>query len=410
MKHLKGSSLPTVMVICILISLLILFAITLFDINLLSYSVYHKMKQGKEDVNSAFVLYCNDSTFIDSFDTEQAYTLYEDRPSSAIQLQVKPWGFYECVSVSTSDKKISTFQILGKAQECIYEAALWVCSQDVMLSLAGKTEINGKVFIPINGVNYVQLGSVPFRGKELEDGNIDLSEKELPLLDSLRLEMVDKLCDRDNAVLFPSHQERKTYYSFEEEASHFLLSEITDLQIRGNVVLYADEIVLTHESKLSDVILVARKVTLDKGFSGSLQIIAQDTVLVKDNVQLQYPSGVYLRGNEGQTYLDLGKHSKLDGYAIVLGNTERTYGLSIEHSYSQDSTAVFNGLLYVDGIADIRGEFAGALYLKECYYFPENGIYAGTINDAKISRNNQIAYPFLFSETSYQRKVIKTVY
>lgn len=410
MKHLQGSSLPTVMVISILISLLILFAIALFDINHIFYSVYHNVKQSKEDINSAFVLYCNDSTFLDVFEKEQGYALYEDKPSSTVQLQVKPWGFYECVMVSAADKELSSFRILGKTQECNNEAALWVCSRDMILTLAGNTEVNGKVFIPINGVSYAQLGGVPFQGKELDDDHIDLSKKELPLIDSLYLRMIDKLYDEEDVSFLPSQQEIKPYYSFEEKTSHFLLPKMTDFQIRGNVVLYTDEIVLTHESKLSDVILVARKVILDEGFSGSLQIIAQDTVLIKDNVQLQYPSGIYLRGNQGQTYLGLGKHSKLDGYAIVLGNTEHNYGLSVEHNYSQDSTATFNGLLYVDGIADIRGELSGALYLKESYYFPENGIYAGTINDAKISRGNQIAYPFLFSEASYQRKVIKTVH
>lgn len=410
MKHLSGSSLPTVMVICVLLSLLILFAISLFDMNILFYSVYHNTKQHKEDINSAFVLYCNDSTFLALLEKEQEYKLYEDKPSSTIQVQMKPWGFYECVTISTSENKFSTSRILGKIQDCNYQAALWVCSRDMVLSFAGKTEIDGQVFVPINGISYVQLGNIPFTGKEIEDYNIDLSERELPKLDSLTLDMIDKLRDGKDVNPFPPKHEAKPYYSFEEETSHYFLSDNTDLQTRGNLILYADEITLTSESKLSEVILVARKVTLDKGFCGSLQIIAQDTVVIKDHVKLQYPSGVYLKGNEGRTYLSLGKHSKLDGYAIIFGTTERSYGLSIDHNYSQDSTAVFNGLLYVDGIADIRGKLSGALYLKECYYFPENGIYAGTINDAIISRNNEIAYPFLFSEASYRRRVIKTVH
>lgn len=413
MRLFSASALPTVLVISVLVSLLVLFSIMLFNIDALFYSIFHTGRQQKEDLNSAFVLYCNDSTFLKIFEDVNSYLLYEDRPSSAVSLQVRPWGFYECVTVSANDGKAVSVRLLGKVQESSFEAALWVCSRDMILSLAGGTEVEGKIFAPINGLSYVQLPDHHFSGTTLDDSCVDLSERELPTIDSQYFEPAKTLINQQEILTFPSGEAAKPYYSFQEKTAYFYYPEVVEpLHVRGNVVLYADSVSLMAGSILSDIILVARKVTVEEGFTGSLQILATDTVILKDNTHLRYPSGIYLKGNQGKTYLSLGSHSTLSGYAIVFGDVENQSGssLQVDNNYHQAVTANFSGLLYVDGIADIRGEFSGSLYLKECFYLPENGLYAGTICDARISRNRRIAYPFLFSHSSYRRKEIKMVY
>ncbi len=412
MKTLKGSSLPTVMVICVLISLLVLFAIALFDMNNLFYANYHAGKQRKEDINSAFVVYCNDSTLTSLLDREGGYQLYEgDDASLPVHFEIQPWGLYECVTVYTADHTYHSTRLLGKKQDCEYEAALWVCSRDMVLSFAGRSEIKGTTFIPINGISYIQLGDIPFEGKEIRDEYIDLSEVELPPIDTAYIKRLETCRKRADMAALPAKKEADPYYSFRDPTVHFDLADHSGpLCVRGNAVLHADEITLTPEDVLSDVILSARKVTIEEGFAGSLQIMATDTVIIKEHVQLRYPSGVYLEGNDGMTYLEIGNHSQLNGYAIVFGTTEKSSGIHIDENYRQDSTAVFRGLLYVDGIADVRGELSGGVYLTECYYLPENGVYASVLKDARISRNNQMVYPLFFAHSAYRRKEIKTIH
>jgi hypothetical protein len=411
MKKLEASALPTVLVISVLICLLVLFAFVLFDINALFYSNYHYARQQKEHLNSAFVLYCNDSTLLSSLGQENEYLLYKEDQSSQVRYEIRPWGFYEYVTISTQDEKFHSTRLIGKSQDCEYGAALWVCNRDMALSLAGTTEIKGPVYIPINGINYIQLGNEKYQGQMIDDYYVDLSEKELPDIDSSYLETVDRLRNQQGISSFPTGEEAKQYHSFKNETLHFSIPENTDdLSARGNIVLHAGEVTISSNAILSDVILVAKKVTIEDGFAGSLQIIASDTVIIEDNVHLRYPSGIYLNGNKRKTYLSLANHSRVDGYAIVMGNCEGGSGLHIDQNYRQKSTATFQGLLYVDGIADVSGEIYGAAYIKECYYLPENGIYAGTLHSVKIHRSDKIAYPLFFSKSMYKRKEIKTVY
>ncbi len=413
MKKLKASALPTVMVISVLVCLFVLFAFTLFDINALFYANYHSKRQQKENLNSAFVLYDNDSSLVSSLENSNyEYQLYKDEPSSVVHFAIRPWGFYESVCVHSISNDYHSIRLLGKTQDCEEEAALWVCSRDMALSLAGTTRIDGPVFAPINGINNIQLGNTPFSGKEIDNSDIHLAEKELPDVDSVYLKQIESLRKWEKVSSFPSQDDKtKQYYSFKEETSRFALPRTTEgLVLRGNLMLYADEVTISKESVVSDVILVARKVIVEAGFVGSLQILASDTVILKEHVQLRYPSGIYLKGNESKTYLNIGSKSCVEGYAIVFGSVERGNSLTVDSNYRQESDAVFHGLLYVDGIADINGTLLGAVYVKECYYLPENGIYAGTLYNVKIARDKQIAYPFFFKKSEYRREEIKSVY
>lgn len=410
MKRVRAFALPTVIVISILICMLILFAISLYDFNNLYYSYYHRVKQQKEDINSIFVLYCNDSTLLKKSNKEGSFQLYDDRPQTFVSIKAKRWGLYECAEVHASDDSYSSIRLLGKAQDCEYEAALWVCNKDLPLSLGGEAEVKGKAYIPAIGIKYVGLGDLPFQGKEIKDYYIDLSERELPEVDRANLYLKDKYLKETKVIPLPGDSGYQAYYSFSGEETHFYIPDnIKQFTARGQVVLHGDEVALSAGTLLNDVILIARRVTVDEGFRGSLQIIATDTVILGKNSHLYYPSGVYLKGNNDRTYLKMDANSMLDGYAVIFGTTENNNGNDVEENFWQAPTAMFNGLLYVDGIAQLQGKCYGGAYLKECYYLSPDKGYDVTICNAKIYRNSQIGFPFFFKQSEYRRKEIKTL-
>lgn len=179
--------------------------------------------------------------------------------------------------------------------------------------------------------------------------------------------------------------------------------------MHGHIVLHADETVISPSATLQDVILLARKVTIKSGFKGSLQILATDSVIIEDHVRLEYPSGICLKGDSTKTYLSIGEASVLKGYAIVFGRVDTNFSFTIKENYHQNPTATLFGLLYIDGVSILNGNVSGAVYLKRCYYIPENGLYSNTLYNTQIYRNNQIAYPLLF-KAPYRRKEIKSLH
>lgn len=134
-NRLEAATLPVVMVISVLILLVVLFVYSLWDMNFLYYSSYHYKKQQQENLNSAIVLYSNDSTFLRDYNEEKNFRLYETDSASTVRFFSQQWGFYESVNVSSHNGNFSFTRLLGKKQECDHKAALWLCDRNRALSL-----------------------------------------------------------------------------------------------------------------------------------------------------------------------------------------------------------------------------------------------------------------------------------
>lgn len=405
--YLKATTLPVVMVISVLILLVVLFVYSWWNMNFLYYSTYHYKKQQQENLNSAIVLYSNDSTFLPEYNEEKTFQLYETDSASQVGFFSQQWGFYESLRVSSHNANFSSTRLLGKKQECDHRAAFWLCDRNRALSLTGETEIRGRIFIPLNGINYTEIDGEYYKGEEILYSRMSIAGTQLPAIDSTSLVFAENLNEyRDRSDRLPATT--KTYYSFHEPTNYFNVSENTDeIILRGNAVLFADDLKISASSEINEAIIVARKVTIENGFKGSLQIFCSDTVLIKENVTLQYPSGIYLDAEIDYPYVSMADHSEINGYVIVLGRIRDEELLF--PSYRQSENSLLRGLLYVDGTTNFRGEISGAVYLKDCFFTSNQNVYAGTLYNTRISRNNNIAYP-IFLSGEYMRKEIKSIY
>lgn len=407
MKKVKASALPTVLVISVLILILILVAFQLWNISAFYYAHYHFIKQQKFNLSSAFTLYYNDSTFTDKLDKDEKFQLYEQDNRSIIYLEHQSWGLYECVSTHNFDHSLSSVRLVGKAQDTYRCLALWLCERDNSLSLSGEADITGEVFLPKNGINYVTLNTDSYQGNPISSTHIHTSEKDLPPIDSIYLQQIEKFRKLSTTLIedIPPH-----YHSFSNNLICALAPERSEeLYAKGKIILYGDIVVIPSSWQLSDILLVARHVTVEEGFSGSLQIVASDTVIIREGAYLHYPSGIYLSGNNDNTSLHICKKAQIEGYAVVKGDVEGGDGFIVDIHYRQDESSTLTGLVYVDGRAHLEGIISGCAYLKDCYYLSGESMYSGLIYNGKIIRNNSVAFPFLFKESGYRRKEIKRV-
>ncbi|MEA4918886.1 hypothetical protein [Proteiniphilum sp.] len=405
--RLTAATLPVVMVISVLMLLVVLFVYSLWDMNLLYYSSYHYKRQQQENLNSAIILYSNDSTFLREHNEEKTFRLFETDSSSTVRFLSKQWGLYEALHVSSHNGNFSSTQLLGKKQECDHKAALWLCDRNRALSLSGGTEIRGKIYIPLNGINYTQIDGDYYRGEEIPYTRLGIADAQLPPIDSTSLVIPESLKEyREQSDELPTTTQ--TYYSFLEPTRFFSTIENPDeIVLRGNAVLFADELKISASSKINEAIIIARKVTIEEGFTGSMQIFCSDSVMIQENVILQYPSGIYLKAEIDYPFVSLSDNSEMNGYVIILGRIRDEELLF--PSYRQSDKSLLRGLLYVDGTTNIRGEISGAVYLKDCFFSSNMNVYAGTLYNTRISRNDNIAYP-VFLSGKYTRKEIKTIY
>ncbi|MDR0938385.1 MAG: hypothetical protein LBN29_03370 [Mediterranea sp.] len=393
MKKVSASALPTVLVISVLLLVIVLMAFELWNANTFYYIRYHARKQQEMHLTSALTLYRNDSLLAGRLLEGNAYQLYEDDPRSAVILREQPWGLYERVDAANADSTAAASWLVGKARDIPTRPALWICDREHSLTLAGEAGVDGEAYLPKSGLNYGMFHQRPYSGEPLATARIRTAGKELPAIDSAAVRRMD-------ALLSASPREGEPISALSDEG---------DAPSRRQTSLYGDKVKIPGSWKLTDVLLIARHVTVEAGFSGSMQIVASDTVIIEEGATLRYPSGVYLhgRGGKNKTHLHLCADARLEGYAIVFGDADGSDGFAVDIHYRQEKGSRLSGLLYVDGTAHVEGAVSGAAYLKECYFLTDEEMYAGLLFNARFERSDDRAFPLLFRNGGYQRRVAK---
>ena len=409
MKHFSAHILPTVLVVSIIILILVVLTFSLLDLNSLHYSHYHFSKQQKYHLDSAIELYCHDSLLLSSLEPDSSCQLYPDDHFSKVYYGMSQWGLYECLDVANYNKKISKKKLFGKHIENKFKASFWINNRNRALSISGQTKLEGKLYVPGGGINYINVNSSYYSGDLIPDSIIRVSENELPKLDSLNMMYIENLINQTSHKAFETlRKEDQLSNSFDNNARYLLAKDdLENIHLSGKLILVGNELTIFPSANIKDIILICSKVTIKEGFWGSLQIFARDSAIIENDVFLSFPSGIYIHGDSCQSYLRMGNHSSIDGYAIIMNKIEND---ELHSNFKMDANAMIRGLLYVDGSAEINGCVKGATYINDCFYKPnEEYFYAATLYDAKICRDDYFPYP-LFFEGSYTRREIKLLH
>lgn len=392
------------MVVSVLISLLILCALSVSELDRIEYSVYHKKKQRVLDLHSAAALYCADSLLMKG-DASVKLSLFGTEESE-VSILVRKWGLYEVMTATCGDLPFSRSCIFGRSSDCPYEAALWVSDMNRALSMAGESVVSGPVFVPVSGINYTEINGYPFKGACISEDFISVSSSRLPEVDSASVEYIDSVRRLSSQAWYYLNN-GEGYQSFSEETLlSYGRSGDRAYRLGGNRILFADNLTIDKESQMDDILVFARAVTIESGFRGSMQVFCTDTIIVKKDVRLEFPSGVFVSGSK-HPFISLATDSIVAGYVVVLTEGEADKQL-LYPCLKQMPGNYIRGLLYVDGACCIQGTVKGASYLRDCYYEYEGNKYPGVLYNINISRED-IAYPMVLIG-GYNRHEVKKVF
>ena len=394
-KQLPAFVLPSVLVLSTIILLIILSGYSAMTLQMQEYAAYHEYRQKRLDIRSALALICRDSMICPANDSASV-RLFSGHD---IKLYVSKWGLYESVEIAAGD--MSKHFLLGKENECRYKAALWTCDLKRPLSLSGDTRIQGLAYIPAGGINYSDALTDYRPEQDIGITDLRLSGNQLPPTDatvSRQLRMLMDISDNTGTGIDID----ESYHSFSKPTAIIMTSDIKGTYM-GNLILTGDHIEFHKEATVSDIIVSANTVRIKTGFKGRAQIFCSDSVIVEAGAKLEYPSGIYMENTN--PYIEIRTGSSVYGYIVVKDNDVS----SRQICYVQKPGTSIKGLLYVDGICDLKGHISGAAYIKDCFHRDRDYLYSKTLHDVHIERNDSIAYPILLSGT-YTRKPIKNLH
>lgn len=398
-KNIRAFALPAVMVVSVLLMTVIAMALSLLSLDGQTYSEYHMEKQQMMDLESAMVIYSHDSTMFVSADSVMQFLpwLSED---TGITVCRKEWGLYECITASDRNGNIIT-RLFGRNSDSAEEAAFWICDRNRALTLGRDARLSGTIFIPPNGINYTL--DIHERYEKIPEKRLKISSPQLPATTHGLSDMILNLMNSPTGT--ERYRGGQICNSFRSKTVTVALSPDDSIfRIRGNVIMYGDNVTIAKESEIHDAILCARKVTVSNGFKGRLQIFCRDTVSIGSGAALEWPSGIFVASDSGRPHVELASSSNITGYVAVTGADDDP-GMS-HPGYVQDNYARLSGLLYADCSCRLAGTIKGAAYVRDCFHSCNGMKYPGTVHAAEISRNSGIAFPILM-QGKYKRKAIK---
>jgi hypothetical protein len=308
----------------------------------------------------------------------------------SISILRKRWGvlnLFVTEAFSGNFRKSKVF-VIGNSLPQFPGTALFLSDKgDVGLFLVGSANIVGDAYVPRLGVFPGYLNSQSFLGKELINGGIEESLSTMPQINPEVLVIFELLSGNnhhdslfsvaqlDNVLMKHSFTEA-TLYCYSEEPVH-LRGDYS-----GNIcIVSGSKITVSSSSKLEDVILLAPEIEVESDFVGSVQLFAQKSIVVGDNVRLLYPSVVACE-NSNESSISIGNGCLIEGGVCMVGSNSKG-------SVYIGKSLVY-GLVVSYGNVELLGKIIGQLICERLIFRGQydkvyfNYLVNGEINIQKV--------------------------
>lgn len=372
------------------------------------------------DIRSVFSLVTNNP---DKFDGtgSTAIDLYKDGTNVPVVVY-KKYGVFDLVHVEVSRgwQSLEKTALLGADIFDGDEPALYLENQNNGLSVCGSTRINGKVFLPTMGVRKTYIEGNGFTGTQPVYGEVFLSNKTLPGIDADISAFANRylelgLRDDDSVVAF------NQLWSCDSVTNSFInqpliissAGRITLGQktVIGNVIIYSSQkITVTNKAELQDVILVAPCIIFEKGFKGSVQAFATDSIQVQEDCELELPSflGIFQKNGDKKSSLIIHRN------VVIAGGVMMCCSKTEEKRYSViniEESAIVYGQVYSNAWIELRGKVVGSVYTSNFILRTPSAVYENHLLSAEIDMesldDNYCGINYF--NTNRKKKIIKWV-
>ncbi|WP_298892410.1 hypothetical protein [uncultured Psychroserpens sp.] len=298
----------------------------------------------------------------------------------------KKWGFFDILSTKTIFKgdTIHKIGLIGNINSDKSSPSLFVTDYDLPLKLSGNTKIIGNSKVPIGQIEQAYINGQDGNDVEIK-GRVMISEDKLPRLNST----LDINIERFKTLTIDAFKSNQIINSFDSETIVIdvsNLSELRDITIKGNIIIFSSHhIKVSNTVQLHDVLLMAKSIVFENDFSGNLQVIAKNNVIVEEDVTLKYPSSLYLENDTDSIKVHFKPSSSIAGGVVINGNT---YKGSLMRQLVIDKSAKLYGSVYCYGKTQLQGDVIGELYTDRFFLKTTSSNYENIILNGTIDGDN----------------------
>lgn len=387
-KKIKASTLQYTLLVSVVVAILIGSFLTLTHIHSL-FGIQSQQLLRVVDASNQGIDYAlqNDVEIQDSISV-----FFEN---STTILSKSTWGGFSLLKskASIGQKEFIKTALIGMGKSTSRDA-IYITELRQPLVLVGDSEIQGDAFLSDRGIKAGIIAGNYFTGRQLINGNVRQTPGVLPQLDGKWRNDIDGLLRYipSNEEIIPIQETQQN--SFTERTKFIFSPNSISLgeHYTGNIVIKSEmEIIVEPFARLTDVFLIAPRIIIKKGFSGSVHLLGQETIVIEENVNLVYPSSVILKEKDTQVLenlnnrsspITIGKNSFITGTVLFLSKEEKRDETQI--AISIDEGTKIMGQLYIEGNTELFGVVEGMVYTERFIINKFGSRYVNHIYNGKV--------------------------
>jgi hypothetical protein len=327
------------------------------------------------------------------------------RGGDSATIKKENWGLYSvaCVEVRGGKKAVGKNFFLGQSSDPYLDACLYLAEQDAPLSLVGGARLVGDGWLPKAGLRPAYFNQRGYDLNILIEGAVRVSRDSMPGIDQRLIARLSSLMMNKGYGIQGQDTPTDTLEQSFADTPYIAYRGgpimLTSGSLKGHILIVSDSMIRVGSGvSLQDVILAAPVIEFEAGFTGRLQAIASDSIVVGNNCRFMYPSSLVLckmQTSPGQPALVIGDSCQLAG-AVV--STAQKKDLNKTYVELGKHTTV-EGLVYVAGYLNLKGHVQGTVMTDNFIYKSPPNVLLNYLVDAEIDRSALSKYfigPHLF--------------
>lgn len=327
----------------------------------------------------------------------------------SLRIKKLQWGGYEIISAETKNRNRCLMKsgLYGVAASS--DTALLITDRGRPVGLSGKIKLNGYCYFPKAGIKPAYIEGESFNSEGPLNSFIKEAPMQLPavkeqLLHSLRtcLEGFNPFTDSLIAAL---PDRASLAFSVKTGVLQTAVLSLTQQQLSGNIKLVARSVTIHESAALDNILVVAEKVRIKKGFKGSLHILASDSIILEEGCRLSYPSSLCVL-NTGKSGAGL-KGIFIGGACVVQGALlclNESTGSKVMVKLSKECEV--QGLIYSSNYAHIQGKVCGTALCESLLLTTPSAVYENHLLGCELDPKkfaHILAVPSLFKNNPAYR-------
>lgn len=381
---LKGGALYISIIISILISIVLSLFILIAYYNTRTIQTQNSLEQLQLSIESSFAIAQSDY-YQDSYAVAWQKLPYNN---DSVKVKKTHWGSYTLVDVNAKNSHFNLHQTGLYGGLATRDTALFITEQNRPIGLAGKIKFNGFCYLPKSGIKSAYIEGTSFSDLNSLKPFIKNTSFSLPQANEKFLKQISRNQNETNPFLdsLLSFVPNNLDNSFHQKTAVVQLGSLnlSSQKLKNNIKIISSNVITVDNTvQLENVLLIARKVIFKKKFKGTVHVIAQDSIIVEENCEFNYPSSfcVYHEKKNNETLkpssnlpvrgMFFGESCKFNGGLLAINNKENSSKMMVKLNKHFEMI----GNIYSSNYCDLQGNIYGSVFCQSLLLQTPSAVY-----------------------------------